>query len=146
MSVTYTTAHGNARSLTHLASPGIVPATSWFLLGFINHCAMTGTPRPVHFRFATLIIFKCTVLWHQVYPQYCATIPTISTSFIMPNKTLPSVLQSLVTFILSAPLNLPVTSFYNIYLASLLPFSMLKTPSSLLYFTPSSCLKKWQCW
>ena len=31
-SVTYTTAHGNARSLTHRARPGIEPATSWFLM------------------------------------------------------------------------------------------------------------------
>ena len=39
-----TTAHSNARSLTHGARPGIKPETSWFLVGFINHCAMTGTP------------------------------------------------------------------------------------------------------
>ena len=32
----YTIAHGNARSLTHLARPGIEPATSWFLVGFIS--------------------------------------------------------------------------------------------------------------
>ena len=29
-------AHGNARSLTHWARPGIKPATSWFLVGFIS--------------------------------------------------------------------------------------------------------------
>ena len=29
MSATYTTAHGNARSLTHLGRPGIEPASSW---------------------------------------------------------------------------------------------------------------------
>ena len=34
-SVTYTTAHGNARSLTHLARPGIKPASSW-ILGFVS--------------------------------------------------------------------------------------------------------------
>ena len=43
-SVTYTTAHSNARSLTHGARPGIEPATSWFLVGFVNHWAMVGTP------------------------------------------------------------------------------------------------------
>ena len=32
----YTTAHGNTRSLTHWARPGIKPATSWFLVGFIS--------------------------------------------------------------------------------------------------------------
>ena len=31
-SATYTTAHGNARSLTHWWRPGIEPATSWFLV------------------------------------------------------------------------------------------------------------------
>ena len=33
---TYTTAHGNAGSLTHSTRPGIEPATSWFLVGFIS--------------------------------------------------------------------------------------------------------------
>ena len=36
MSVTYTTAHGNARPLTHWAWPGIEPATSWLLVGFVS--------------------------------------------------------------------------------------------------------------
>jgi len=44
VSVTYTTAHGNAGSPTHWARPGIKPETSWFLVGFVNHCATTGTP------------------------------------------------------------------------------------------------------
>jgi len=34
--VTYTTAHGNARSLTLWARPGIEPASSWILVGFIS--------------------------------------------------------------------------------------------------------------
>ena len=32
----YTTAHGNARSLTHGARSGIEPTTSWFLVGFVS--------------------------------------------------------------------------------------------------------------
>ena len=36
VSVTYTTAYGNTRSLTHWARPGIEPATSWFRVGFIS--------------------------------------------------------------------------------------------------------------
>ena len=36
MSATYITAHGNAGSLTHWVRPGIEPATSWFLVGFIS--------------------------------------------------------------------------------------------------------------
>ena len=35
-SVTCTTAHGNARSLTHWARPGIEPTSSWILVGFIS--------------------------------------------------------------------------------------------------------------
>ena len=36
VSVTYTTVHGNAGSLTHWARPVIKPATSWFLIGFVS--------------------------------------------------------------------------------------------------------------
>ena len=36
VSLTYTTAHGNARSLTRWARPGIEPAASWFLVGFVS--------------------------------------------------------------------------------------------------------------
>ena len=43
-SATYTTAGGNDRSLTYRERPGIKPTTSWFLVGFINHWATTGTP------------------------------------------------------------------------------------------------------
>jgi len=49
-SATYTTAHGNAGSLTHWARPGIEPSTSWFLVGFVNHWATTGTPLPLFIR------------------------------------------------------------------------------------------------
>ena len=47
-SATYTTAQGNSGSLTHWARPGIELATSWFLVGFVNHCTMTGTPRDLN--------------------------------------------------------------------------------------------------
>ena len=43
MSATFATAHGNAGSLTYWARPGSEPATSWFLVGFVNHCATMGT-------------------------------------------------------------------------------------------------------
>ena len=36
MSATYATAHSNTRSLTHWAKPGIKPASSWILVGFIT--------------------------------------------------------------------------------------------------------------
>ena len=43
-SATYTTTHGNAGSSTHWAKPGVKPEIPWFLVGFVNHCATTGTP------------------------------------------------------------------------------------------------------
>ena len=49
-SAKYTTAH-NAGSLTHWARPGIKPAYSWFLVGVVNHWAMTGTPSHSYFWF-----------------------------------------------------------------------------------------------
>ena len=36
VSVTYTTAHGNTRSLTHWSRPGIEPASSWMLVRFVS--------------------------------------------------------------------------------------------------------------
>ena len=35
-SATYTTAHGNAGSLTHRVRPGIEPTSSWILVGFVS--------------------------------------------------------------------------------------------------------------
>ena len=35
-SLTYTTAHGNTRSLTHWMRPGIEPTISWFLVRFVS--------------------------------------------------------------------------------------------------------------
>ena len=43
-SATYTTAQSYAGSLTHWVRPGIEPASSWILLGFVNRWAMKGTP------------------------------------------------------------------------------------------------------
>ena len=60
VSTTYTTAHGNARSLTHWARPGIEPATTWFLVGFVNHGAWTGTPPSVF----------STVRWRETFLVY----------------------------------------------------------------------------
>ena len=36
MSAIYTTAHGNVGSLTHCATPGIEPASSWVLVGLLT--------------------------------------------------------------------------------------------------------------
>ena len=48
MSATYTTAHGNARSLTHWARPGIEPASSRIRVGFISSALQWELPRLHH--------------------------------------------------------------------------------------------------
>ena len=48
MPVTYTTAHGNTRSLTHWARPRIESAFSWIQVRLINYWTTTGTPRKVY--------------------------------------------------------------------------------------------------
>ena len=50
--MTYTTAHGNAGSLTHWARPRIKPTSSWILVRFVNHWAMMGTPYPFACQYA----------------------------------------------------------------------------------------------
>ena len=45
MSATCTTAHDNTRSLTHWVRPGIKPASSQILVGFVICWATMGTPR-----------------------------------------------------------------------------------------------------
>ena len=43
MSATYAAVHSDARSLTHWVRPGIEPAPSWRLVGFVTHWATMGT-------------------------------------------------------------------------------------------------------
>ena len=64
-SVTYTATpdpHSNARSLTHWARLGMEPATSWFLVGFVNHWATMETPSFSH-------------LFNQCTESYCSCPP-----------------------------------------------------------------------
>ena len=49
LSATYTTAHGNAESLSQWGRPGIEPKSSWILVWFVNHWAMMGTPKCLFF-------------------------------------------------------------------------------------------------
>ena len=49
-SATYTTAHGNARSLTRYMRPGIEPGSSWILVRFVSDWATTGTPLKLFFK------------------------------------------------------------------------------------------------
>ena len=61
MSVTYTTAHHNTRSLTHWVGPGIEPATSWFLTGFVS-----AVPQRQLLKFI-FFFFKSHINWSSKY-------------------------------------------------------------------------------
>ena len=61
VSMTYTIAHGNTRSLTHWERPGIEPASSWILVGLIT------TEPPWEPFFLIVIIFAFWPLIH-FYP------------------------------------------------------------------------------
>ena len=58
-SMTYTTAHGNARSLIHWARPGIEPATSWFPVRFVS------TAPHQELQKQTLSLQVTRVVWYQ---------------------------------------------------------------------------------
>ena len=68
MSANYTTAHGNVRSLTHWARPGIEPASSWMLVGLVNCWAMMGTPPRVFKQDMNAIRNECLIMWSW-HPQ-----------------------------------------------------------------------------
>ena len=55
-SVTYITAHGNTRSLTYQARPGIKPESSWILVGIVTTEPQWELPQS--------LIFKCSFCKH----------------------------------------------------------------------------------
>ena len=67
-SATSTTAQGNTRSLTHWVRPGIKPATSWFLVGFVFRWAAIGTPVPTFW-----VPTALTVLRHKYFVLFYTT-------------------------------------------------------------------------
>ena len=66
MSATYTTAHGNAGSLTCWARPGIKAATSWILVGFLT--------AELQWELLGLVILVMVIL----YDERCHAFRTIS--------------------------------------------------------------------
>ena len=55
---TYTTAHGNVRSLSHWAKPGIKPASSWIPVKCLTHWSTTGIP---HLCFLCCLMFIVSI-------------------------------------------------------------------------------------
>ena len=82
-SATFTTAHGNAGFLTHWVRPGIKPATSWFLVRFVNHWAMMGTPGLRYFWLWNLSLSIVSWVWKIQRTQFLGylTWPLLSLSF-----------------------------------------------------------------
>ena len=68
MSVTYTTARGNAGSLTHWARPWIKPSTSWFLVRFISPVPQQEHPR-ITFSLFFFLSFLCFLELHPWYME-----------------------------------------------------------------------------
>ena len=59
-SMTYSIAHGNTKSLTHWARPGIEPASSWILVSFVSAEPRWELPRTIFL--LTLIHYQWR--WH----------------------------------------------------------------------------------
>ena len=78
--MTYNHSSRQCQILNPLSGPGIEPATSWVLVGFINHCATTGTPRVWYWRhwlyphLLTYLLFQATLasqIWDHIYRLSC---------------------------------------------------------------------------
>ena len=102
MSVTYTTVHGNAGSLTHWAGPRIEPASSWILSQFCYCWATMGTPTssilksqiiPVGVKVETSLSCKQRSLEWTINSQYmwCSCCLTSAQEAFVKHPTLPTV-------------------------------------------------------
>ena len=58
--------HSNTGSLTYWVRPGIELASSWILVGFINHRAMTGTPRNLLCVIFLMIVILTGFSWYLI--------------------------------------------------------------------------------
>ena len=57
------------RILNPQARPGTEPATSWFLVGFVNHCATTGTPGK-NFLKNSASLYSPNFYYVKIYKQF----------------------------------------------------------------------------
>ena len=70
-SATYTTAHGTAGSLAHWARPGIEPATSWLLVGFISAVLRQECPIFLFFIHQTFLVWQTRSGGMPLLVQWC---------------------------------------------------------------------------
>ena len=73
-SVTYTTAHSDAGSLTYWARPGIEPVSSWMLVRLVNCWATTGTLRVFIFNI-NMQLPQHYLLKESYYPHVIVLVP-----------------------------------------------------------------------
>ena len=69
-SATYTTAHGNTRSLTNWVKPGIESVHTWILVGFVNHWSTWGTPRSIAALLHQHLILAVVFFWGATPEAY----------------------------------------------------------------------------
>ena len=79
-SATYTTAHGNAGSLTHWMSPGIEPASLWMLVRLISARPLWGLLKYllVPCDWGQVCLWKVGFSWNMVLGDGCAGICQLS--------------------------------------------------------------------
>ena len=68
-SATYTTAHGNAGSLTHWGRPGIEPTTSWLLWLLVRCISTTTVGTPHIFAYNEMVVTSISILCMYIF--YC---------------------------------------------------------------------------
>ena len=135
-SATYATACSNARSLTHWGRPGIKPASSWTLVGFLTRWTTTGTPKHTifilfknFFYFMILLFsirvdlpysvnFHYTAKWHSHTCVYIYILFLTLPSIMVHNKWLYKVLCAIQQELIAYPLQ-PNIPFLK--LSSMLP-------------------------
>ena len=118
-SMTYTTAHGNAGSLTHGARPGIGPATSRFLVRFISavpwwefldpllnmHCPHTDCKMTYLGSIWCLVIFMCPLLpctYSRSSRDLCPCLAGwIAQIYWVPHATLPQPCKTKIVYLCS---------------------------------------------
>ena len=71
MSAIYTTAHSNAGYIIHWWRPGIKPTSSWFLIGFVNHWSLKGTPLLIFFIGSSVLPFSYYTYWIRIWSYTC---------------------------------------------------------------------------
>ena len=70
VTATHTTAHGNTRSLTHWARPGIEPITSWFRVGFVSAVPWWELQVSIKFYWNTFVLIYLHTAHSSLWPRW----------------------------------------------------------------------------